>query len=587
MLKTWADFGIQIPAGRNGETDVTCPQCSPQRKKKHARCLSVNVDKGTWFCQHCGWAGGLGQGEQRFDPAWRKPQHRKPQPIQPKQLDPVAHWFADRGIPRSVVERNRIAAVTVYMPQVEDHVGAVAFPYYRGDELVNVKYRDREKNFRMETGAERILYGLPDIEPDRCVIVEGEVDKLSVEVAGIRSCVSVPDGAPSEKAKDYASKFTFLEADSEQLEAVKEWVIAVDNDAPGKRLEDELARRLGREKCKRVTWPGDCKDANDVLRSFGAEVLRECLDHAEPFPLAGVFSVADISDRVRHLYEHGWERGVSTGWEEVDQLYTVRPGEFSVITGMPNSGKSNWLDALLVNLSREHGWRHAVFSPENQPLEDHMARMCEKWAGVPFAEGPAPRMDRESLRMAMEWVGGHFDWILPDDDSEWTIATVLDRAKSLVFRKGIRGLVIDPWNELEHAPPHGVTETIYTGQVLKHVRQFARRHGVHVWIVAHPQKLYRDKDSGNYPVPSLYDISGSANWRNKADCGIVVWRDFGNAQTPVEIHVQKIRFRQVGKLGMAKLSYQPATQTYHELGFSHPLNRTPSAATKRRKESMA
>lgn len=583
MLSTWAELGIDIRGRASGEIDTTCPKCSSQRKKKTARCLSVNLDKGTYFCHHCGAAGGLGQAEQRFDPAWRRPQHRKPDPLPQKPLDPIVQWFADRGIPKAVLERNRITAVKVYMPQVEDHVGAIAFPYFRGDELINVKYRDREKNFRMEAGAERILYGLADMDPLRCVIVEGELDKLSVEVAGIVSCVSVPDGAPSEKAKDYASKFSFLEADSEKLEAVKEWVIAVDNDAPGQRLEDELARRLGREKCKRVIWPADCKDANDVLRSFGAEVLRECLDNAESFPLAGVFVVADLSERIRSLYENGWERGVSTGWDEVDQFYTVRPGEFTVVTGMPNSGKSNWLDALLVNLAREHGWQFALFSPENQPLEDHMARMCEKWAGAPFADGPTPRMDRESLALAMNWTGQHFNWILPDDDTEWTVETVLDRAKALVFRKGIRGLAIDPWNELEHAPPNGLTETIYTGQVLKHVRQFARRHGVHVWIVAHPQKLYRDKDTGNYPVPTLYDISGSANWRNKADNGIVIWRDFSSPHIPVEMHAQKIRFRQIGKLGVAKLKYDAATQTYACLSFEHPLNRTGSAAARRKK----
>src|SRR5690606_28072351 len=107
---------------------------------------------------------------------------------------------------------------------------------------------------------------------------EGEMDKLAVEVAGIVSCVSVPDGAPSETAKDYASKFTFLEADRARLESVKEWIIAVDNDGPGKRLEDELARRLGREKCRRVTWPEGCKDANEVLTKLCSEQLRECLD---------------------------------------------------------------------------------------------------------------------------------------------------------------------------------------------------------------------------------------------------------------------------------------------------------------------
>ena len=458
------------------------------------------------------------------------------------------------------------------MPQVEDHVTAAAFPYFRGDELVNVKYRDREKNFRMETGAERILYGLNDIESKRCVIVEGEIDKLSVETAGIRSCVSVPDGAPSENTKNYASKFTFLDADAEALEAVQEWVIAVDNDVPGLRLSDELARRLGREKCKVATWPGECKDANDVLRSFGPDVLRECLDLAKPLPIEGVFSVLDLSEKIQRLYEKGWEKGTETGWAELDRFYTVRPGEFTVITGMPNSGKSNWLDALLVNLATLHGWQFALFSPENQPLEDHMARMMEKYAQQPFGDGPTPRMNQKTKDSAEKWLADHMYWILPDDDAEWTIDTVLDRAKAMVLRKGINGLVIDPWNELEHELPHGISETVYIGQVLKRIRQFARRHSVHVWVVAHPRIMYRE--DGKYPVPTLYDISGSANWRNKADNGLVIWRDFAADQNPIEVHVQKVRFRQIGRIGMAKLQYQKATQTYADLSFEDPRHHT-------------
>lgn len=205
-----------------------------------------------------------------------------------------------------------------------------------------------------------------------------------------------------------------------------------------------------------------------------------------------------------------------------------------------------------------------------------MARMCEKWAREPFGDGPTPRMSRETLDRVSGEVGQHFVWILPDDDAEWTVETVLDRAKALVFREGVRGLVIDPWNELEHALPPGTTETIYTGTVLKRVRQFARRHGVHVWIVAHPQKLYRERESGNYPVPTLYDISGSANWRNKADNGVVIWRDFSDAHAPVEVHVQKVRFRQIGRIGMCKLLYDKATQTYGELPFLDGRNESGS-----------
>jgi twinkle protein len=585
QLKSWADLGIDIRGATVGEVDTTCPQCSPTRKKKHARCLSVNLDKGVFSCHHCGFTGGLREPARNAEVAWRKPAYRRPDAPVAVLNNPTRQLLIDRGVTPEVIDRNRIQTVRVYMPQVEDHVNALAFPYYRGDELINVKYRDDAKNFRMEAGAERVLYGLNDINPDCCIIVEGEIDKLSVEVAGFTSCVSVPDGAPSETTKDYASKFKFLEADEAVLGTVKEWILAVDNDAPGQRLEEELARRLGREKCKRVVWPGECKDANDVLRSFDAQTLRECIELAQPLPIEGVFSVDQFSDRIIALYVNGWEKGVSTGWDEVDQFYTVRPGEFTVVTGIPNSGKSNWVDALMINLAQYQGWHFAVFSPENQPLEDHMARMVEKWARMPFSHGPSERMDRASLDKGMAWLNSHFDWVLPDDDTDWTIETVLDRARQLVFRKGIRGLVIDPWNELDHELPPGMTETIYVSKVLKRSRQFARRYGVHVWIVAHPQKLYRDKESGNYPVPSLYDISGSAHWRNKADNGVVIWRDFNERNSPVEIHVQKIRFRQIGRIGMTKLNYQPSTQTYSELGFEHPLNRTPSASHRKRGKS--
>ena len=156
MLKTWADFGIDLHGVSSGETDTQCPQCSAQRKKKSARCLSVNVGKGTFFCHHCGWAGGLGTGERRLDVAWNRPKYRMPEPTLTAP-DSVMAYLEERGITRAVAKRNRVSAATVYMPQVEGHVKAIAFTYYRGDQLVNVKYRDREKNFRMEAGAERIL----------------------------------------------------------------------------------------------------------------------------------------------------------------------------------------------------------------------------------------------------------------------------------------------------------------------------------------------------------------------------------------------------------------------------------------------
>lgn len=567
-MKSYDDYGIELANKFGaGESYTTCPKCSKERRKKHVKCLSVNLDKQVWCCHHCGWSGSLKTGEdhRRVADHWLRPQYIRPAPPVDLPRDKMVDWFAGRGIPLEVIERNGISMTSVYMPQLEEHTNAIAFPFRRGDELINHKYRDGHKNFRMDAGAERILYGYNDINDDLTIIVEGEMDKLAVEVAGMRNCVSVPDGAPEPTAKNYAAKFEFLNDD--RLSRVKQWVLAVDNDEAGVTLEDELARRLGRENCRRVVWPANCKDANDVLKTHGAEVLRSCIDNAQPYPIAGVFEISDLADRIHRLYAHGWEEGVETGWSGLKELYTVRPGEFTVITGIPNSGKSNWLDCLIVNLAMWQGWRFAIFSPENQPLEDHMARMLEKGWRKPFGPGPTERMSASELAEAMDWAQQHFHWILPDDDTSWNLDTVLDAARQLVKRYGIRGLVIDPWNEMEHLRPPGMSETEYISHALKRMRQFARHNGVHLWVIAHPAKLYRDKKTGSYPLPTLYDISGSAHWRNKCDNGICIWRVMDNPDAPVEIHVQKVRFRQIGRLGMAQLFYSKVTQTYEDVGI--------------------
>lgn len=560
-LDTFAAHGIRVKSDAVGEVDVVCPECSPERTKKNDPCLSVNVDEGTWYCHHCGWSGGL-----KRDTAGRIERRRKtykrPEPLPPSDLTPKAlAWFQQRGITPEVLQRNQIQSGAAWMPQTGAETSVVQFPYYRGETLVNVKHRDGQKHFRMEKGAERVLYGLNDLGNTRAVIVEGEIDKLSVEVAGITACVSVPDGAPTPDTKNYSSKFEFLDADADRLAKVPEWIIAVDGDEPGERLRAELVRRFGVEKCRYVEWPEGCKDANDVLVKLGAGALANCIAEAKQFPLDGVFTASDMHAQIESLYKHGWERGAHTGWNELDTYFSVRPGEFTVVTGIPNSGKSNFIDALCVNLAKQHGWRIAMFSPENQPLEDHAARLMEKWARKPFFDGPTQRMDADTRDLAEQWVSDHFDWILPDDDDQWTVDLVLERARQLVYRRGTNALVIDPWNELEDGANPGESETQYISRALKRIRQFGRRHHIHIFVVVHPAKMLRDKD-GRYPIPTLYDCAGSAHWRNKADNGLCVWRDFSSENRMMDVYVQKVRFRQVGKLGCASLKYEPATGTY-------------------------
>jgi twinkle protein len=559
-VKNFADYGIDTGGKSGTEIKVLCPQCSPSRKKSRIPVLNVNTEKGCWNCWHCSWSGSLKAGE------WQRPEiikaYVKPPYIKAKPANDIGAWFAERGIPESVIERNQIAKGVAYFPQTESEMPCVMFPYFRGEEVINIKYRTREKHFRMVAGAERILYGINDIK-ETLIWVEGEIDKLSVEVAGFVSCVSVPDGAPAVESKSYSTKFDYLQ--DAALKPVQTHIIAVDNDAPGVRLQEELIRRLGRDKCMVVTWPTDCKDANDVLVKHGAKFLEDCLCNAAPIPIEGTHKAGEMIDQLRKEYEHGAETGIPTGWQALNGLYSVMPGEWTLITGIPGHGKSEFLDALTINLALRKGWTFGVFSPENQQMTYHIRKLAEKYIGKPFANGPTERMTQAEFDDAIQWIDAHYTFILPELP---TVETLLKTASQLVLRHGIQGLVIDPWNEIDHSRLGGMTETEHISQMLTKIRTFARNHGVHVWLVAHPTKMQKGMD-GNYPVPTPYDVAGSAHWRNKADNCITVYRDMKEDSADVEIHIQKVRKKMNGRVGMATLTYNRITGKYRDatLGY--------------------
>lgn len=563
-MKSFADFGIDVPPGRTGEYYTTCHQCSAARKNAKAKCMSVNTDKGVWLCHHCGFRGTLKSGvEGKGNPyEWVPKRYRKPDYRATEPTKDLLGWFAGRGISKAVVERNRITVGKVYMPQIEKETEVIQFPFYRDGEVVNIKSRDGKKNFRQESGAERIFYGMDDVTEDWCIIVEGEIDKLSCEEAGYVNTISVPDGAPSPKAKDYTSKFNFLENCEEFLSRMSRIVLAVDSDEAGKTLEEELARRLGRERCYRVQWSEGCKDANEVLLNHGACGLADCLKAARPYPVKGVFEVSDLSPQIDRLYEEGMKRGRLPGWPCLNDLYSVREGEWTLVTGIPGHGKSEVIDAVMVNLAFDYGWTFAIFSPENQPLERHFAKLAEKFIGKPFNKGARDRMTRQEKEDAKRWISDRFVFILPEED-ELTVDAVLKLARTTVLRKGVKGIVIDPWNELDHQRKTG-SETEYISQSLTKIRRFARECKVHVWLVAHPAKLMKDKATGKYPVPTPYDVSGSAHWRNKADNCLCVFREFTEGNKLVDVHVQKIRFKEIGKVGVATLEYDYMTGRYSD-----------------------
>lgn len=278
---------------------------------------------------------------------------------------------------------------------------------------------------------------------------------------------------------------------------------------------------------------------------------------------AGIFHIRDLD--LDSLYDGKVPpEGLETGWSNLDRFYKPAPGWWTLVHGIPSHGKSSWLDALVVQLAEKHGWRFAICSPENLPLEEHASRLVQLKANAPFYEGPKPRMSRELFDESKRWVDEHFTMILPDENGR-TLDAVLSLSRLHHELSPIDGLVVDPWNELDHSRPSNLREDEYISQQLTRLRAFARQQRVHVWLVAHPTKLQKGKD-GTYPVPTPYDVSGAAHWRNKADNCVAVWRDIGRPDEGTQVHVQKVR-RQPwhGTEGMVRLMFQKGTGRFVEM----------------------
>jgi twinkle protein len=574
-------LGIEVREGR-GTWKAKCPKCHAQRKNQRDKSLSVTVvsfDKAAYKCHNCGW-GGYSDSIDRSRKEYK--------PVEPKGLTPeerVFDYFAKRGIPREVVERNRIT----YDRQDGYHNGRICFNYFENGELMNIKFRTGDKKFFQVAQAKKIFYKLDDARDQKQVIItEGEIDALSFEAAGMPWAISVPDGAPAPNAQVTEAKFEYLDNCYQVLEAAEVIYIATDTDAPGVRLREELGRRLGAERCRIVRYPSGLKDANDVLvtEGFGTEALKMAIETAEPFPISGVTTGLDYLDQVLEVHECGWPEGKILGYGQLDKCLPLHPG-FWVITGIPGHGKTTFLDQYLQAHAVVNGVRTAVYSPENPPLES-IVPAIERLLGKPITKR-ADEVPAAEVEMAMSFVDDHIFYIMPEGDGHsdqngLSVDEILEQAKKLIRAKGIKVLVIDPWNTIEHSILPGENKNDYISRSLGKLSLFSKRYDVTVILVAHPTKMNnntfvpnkQEKESMNlYRRPSLYDISDSAHFYNKADVGICVYRDYDNDIT--EVNIQKMKFDWKGQTGRVKLLYQPQSKRFisDEEGY-YPATWVPS-----------
>ncbi len=518
-----------------GKSQGICPLCSHDRKPKNQKdqCASYDWERGLGTCHNCNKTFQLHSFQRKG-----KAEKVYVKPIQPEEQvtvnDKVAEWFASRGISRSTLYEVGVTDGEEFMPQTGKVEHTIQFNYFVGDQLVNVKYRDGRKNFKLYKGAEKVFYNINSIVGyEYCVIVEGEMDVLALHEAGVTNAVSVPNGATlNTNNLEYLDNTIDYFLDQEKI------IIAVDSDEAGQALQQELIRRLGTEVCYIATFD-DCKDANEYLIKYGKESLVSRITAATPVPLENVTTFRDIEGDVTDFVRNGFKPGYQVGLREFDSIFSTYTGQFITVTGIPSSGKSDFVDQMCVGYNQLYGWKTAFASPENQPTFLHAHKLMRKiWGGMPSEAD----INTEKWNTIADMCNSSFYHI---DMEKYTLEHVLKKGAELVKRKGIKCLVIDPYNKVRSAKP-STDVNQYTLDYLEQIDVFAKKYDVLVIVVAHPTKMYKD-GNGKIEEPTMYNIKGGGEWYDASYHGLLVHRDY-DAQT-VKVKVLKVKFQNLGENG--------------------------------------
>lgn len=528
----------------NGERSL-CPECSHLRKKKSDKCLAWDKKENRGYCHNCMAAFfefRPHEAKEYIYPEWSN---------KTELTDKAVKYFESRMINQNTLVKMRVYSDQEFMSQFGKKVDVICFPYFFNNKLINIKFRGPQKSFKLVSGAELIFWNIDCLSlTDEVIIVEGEIDALTLIQAGFLNVMSVPNGANK--------NLEYLDSCIEMFSGIKKIYVATDQDTKGIELKGELIRRLGPERCYVVSFK-DCKDANEYLLKYG-DGIKDVIANSKPVPVKGIIETNTLYADIRNLYEQGIQEGSKIDQRIIDDQITWETSRLAIVTGIPASGKSEFVDYIVTRLNIKHGWKAAFFTPENYPLKFHYAKLFEKLIGKKFSQSKSTELEWD---MAYDYIRNNFFYILNEED--FTVKSILDSAKILVKTRGVKIIVIDPYNKLEHK--YTDSETQYISRFLDQIIQFAKLNNVLIFLVAHPKKM--NKSEGKIEVPSLYDISGSANFYNKTDYGITVHRKTTSENVmlnEVNVYFQKIKYKHLGKQGIISLNYDYEIGRFNQLG---------------------
>jgi len=499
----------------SGKIKIKCPECNHQRTNKSDKSLQINLTDGFGKCHYCNAL--------TFRDTVKKETERKyVLPAQTwsnytKLSDRMVKYCEGRKIQQFTLNELQISEEIYYQPADKKEVTNIVFNYFEGETLVNKKYRSGSKGFTQSKDGKPIMYNInAAIGQDELYIVEGEFDVLALVQFGIKNVVSVPNGA-NDNDQYWINSEPYLKD-------IKKFYIGVDNDQKGNEIAEKMAQRLGRYRCERVNWSG--KDANEDLISG---VLDKSAYNTSRYPVSGTFTSVDLQDKLFELYDSGLPPTIqilNPHFNRFNKIYKSMFGQLTIATGIPSHGKSNFTEWLVLNYLIENDYKASFFSPEHMPMELHQSTFVQKMTGKNYffdVEG-SPRVSRDEITQYVEWSKEKLYLTSPDQGNFATWDWIFERFTEQVFTFGINIFVIDAWNKVEHTGNRSTIENINT--ILGRLTQFAQVNNVLIILVVHPTKM--QKENGIYTRPTLYDCSGSADFRNQTHCGYSIYRYFAD-----------------------------------------------------------
>ena len=534
-----------------GKKQGVCPKSTVCRQPKNhkKKCASYDWERGLGTCHNCSTSFQLhtyqrkGSNERVYNrPEFSTKTHKKPS-------SKVVEWFKTRGIAQKTLTDLNVSEGPEFMPQTGKSENTIKFNYMMGAQLINIKYRDGRKNFKLYKGAEKVFYNINSIIGyDTCVITEGEMDTLAFHEAGVKNVISVPNGATlTNNNLDYLDNCIDYFEDKERI------LLAIDKDEAGQMLQQELVRRLGAEVCYLVDFD-DCKDANDYLIKYGPEKLSRCIQDARPVPLENVTTFKDIEADVTDFVKNGFKPGYQVGLQNFDQVFSTYTGQFITVTGIPSSGKSDFVDQMVVGYNNNYGWKTAYASPENQPVYLHAHKLMRKhWQDMPNVGD----IGNDKWQQVTNHVNDNYFFI---DMDKYSLEAVLRKGAELVKRKGIKCLVLDPFNKIRDVDCKSDDVNRYTMDYLAKIEAFCKKYDVLTFIVAHPTKMYKTQD-GKIEEPTMYNIKGGGEWYDASYHGLLVHRDYDAKTTKVK--VLKVKFQNLGENGAeSHFTWEPRSGSF-------------------------